>query len=217
MGPAEIIIVTTISIFFWGLPAVLTAHILFVNATHKWPRLKADIRLRSLAIIAASMLALCWPIAIVLSCLMSLGSCAFASHSTRHGGSENAWFSLAWVPLAWARIKTGCRRKTHNSKEATVEQRADVENQIANHLQSKTQPEPVSIADEHDTGNSNYDSSHPGPAVGMMSGTGVARYAHRSCQTDPDAAPPTYAMALEESVDRAAILDDRPPLPAYSA
>ncbi|KAH8669220.1 hypothetical protein BGZ61DRAFT_483413 [Ilyonectria robusta] len=217
MGPAEIIIVTTISIFFWGLPAVLTAHILFVNATHKWPRLKADIRLWSLAIIAASMLALCWPIALVLLCLISLGSCAFASHSTRHGGSRNAWLSLAWVPLAWARIKTGCRRRMHKTEKVTVEQRADVENQIANHLQSKTQPEPVSTADERDTGNFNYDSSRPGPPVGIMNGTGVARYAHRSCQTNQDAAPPTYEMALEESVNRAAIPNDQPPLPAYSA
>ncbi|KAH8648828.1 hypothetical protein BGZ61DRAFT_547710 [Ilyonectria robusta] len=125
------------------------------------------------------MLALCWPIALVLLCLISLGSCAFASHSTRHGGSRNAWLSLAWVPLAWARIKTGCRRRMHKTEKVTVEQRADVENQIANHLQSKTQPEPVSTADERDTGNFNYDSSRPGPPVGIMNGTGVARHTPR--------------------------------------
>lgn len=217
MGPTEVIIIIAILVIFWVIPAILAAHILFVNAAHKWPRLRADICLRSLAIIATPILALCWPVVLVSSCSMWLSSRALASHHTCHGGDGNARHSSAWYYSAWAQIKTGCKRKTYTTEEIPAGYRVDVENQAATHPRLKTQPELVRTGNGQNTGISNHASSHLSLQVERINGMGVAQYAHRSCQTDQDTSLPTYQMALEESVDRAAIPDGRMPLPVYSA
>lgn len=217
MGPTEVIAITAILVIFWVLPAILAAHILFVNASRKWPRLRADICLRSLAIIATPILALCWPVILVLSCSMWLGSRALGSHHTCHGGYGNARHSSAWYYLAWAQIKTGCKRKTYTTEEIPAGYRVDVENQAATHPRLKTQPERVRTGNGQNRSISSHTSSHLSLQVERINGMGVAQYAHRSCQTDQDTSPPTYQMALEESVDRAAIPDGRMPLPVYSA
>ncbi|KAF4468001.1 hypothetical protein FALBO_5121 [Fusarium albosuccineum] len=204
MNPVEITAIISAAVLYLVITAVFPARKLFIYATHKAPRLQAHAGSMGLTVVAAFILSLLWPAAIVCGVWRPYISAHLPSDRGAVDGTNTiqARSSSTRHSSPWKQIQTGFRRIGSRPEEPS----ADAGSQIATRAQEEVQPGFARAMDWQQTREASLPDSN--------AGVEPVHYVHQACQTTQG--PPPY-HPTPETVDKAAIPDGYCPPPPYVA
>ncbi|KAF5000909.1 hypothetical protein FDECE_11113 [Fusarium decemcellulare] len=209
MNPVEITAIISVAALYLVVTAVFPARKLLIYATHKAPRLRAHAGSMGLTVVAAFILSLLWPVAIVCGVWRPYISAHLPSDRGAVDGTNamQVRSSSTWHSSAWKQIETRFRRIGSRPEEPSAGYRADAGSQRATRAQEEVRPAFARTTDWQQT----HEASLPDSNAGVE----PVHYVHQACQTTQG--PPPY-HPTPETIDKAAIPDGyRRPPPPYVA